>query len=164
MGYYKNQAVKRQGSRHSSVTQEYAREWFQKMVEIWGDKIRLLQVYDTGNLSQSVRTDNLALNEDTIRMSFEFLHYGVYVDAGVGNGYTHDNGGDLEILNKLYREEHGLDKPRRRGRKADGKMTSGKPRDRKRWFSPSWFISVEVFKEKLAEIYGEEYVGLFGDL
>lgn len=144
----------------AAETQEYANAWFQKMVEIWTDKLRILNAIDTGNLSQSVANRNFAANDDRLRMSFEFLQYGIFVDAGVGNGYKRGNGGDLDILNPLYRHEHGLDKPRRRR----GKISSGKPREKKRWFSKSWFISVEIFKNKLAEIYGEHFVGLFDDL
>lgn len=164
MGYYKNEAVKRNDARRHANPIDYAGAWHQKMIEIWGDRLRLLQIGNTGALRQSVRSRSLNLSEDNIRMSFEFLQYGIYVDAGVGNGYTHGNQGNLDILNPIYREEHGLNRPRRRGRKADGKMTSGKPRKKRPWFSRSWYISVEVFKEALADMYGQEYVGLFDNI
>ena len=151
-------------NQNAQAAKEYAAAWFQKMVEIWGDKMRLLDIHDTGTLQQSIANRDLALSDANMKMSFEFMAYGIYVDAGVGNGYKRGNGGNLDILNPIYRQEHGLDKPRRRGKKAGKKMTSGKPRERRLWFSRSWFISVEVFKTKLAEIYAENFVGLFDNL
>lgn len=81
-------------------------------------------------------------------MAFKFLEYGIYVDLGVGNGYRHGNGGDLAFLGKAYRAEHHL----------------GKARERKPWFNKSWYISVEVLKNRLAEILGDDFAGAFDSL
>ena len=40
----------------------------------------------------------------------------------------------------------------------------GKARSRRPWFNVSWFISVQVLKEKLGELIGEEFSGLFDNL
>ena len=70
------------------------------------------------------------------------------MDLGTGNGYTRGNGGDLEILNPTYRYKHHL----------------GKQRERRPWFSRSWYISTQVLKEYLATIIGEGFAGLFDNL
>ena len=59
-----------------------------------------------------------------------------------------DNGGDLPFLDPAYRLEHHL----------------GKPRQRRPWFNKSWYISVMVLKDKLADVIGEEFAGLFDNL
>lgn len=73
---------------------------------------------------------------------------GIYVDLGVGNGYRRGNGGNLPFLDPVYRHEH----------------HKGMPRARRPWFNVSWFISTQVLKEKLGELIGEEFSGLFDNL
>ena len=70
------------------------------------------------------------------------------MDAGVGNGYRRGNGGDLQFLGKTYRATHGL----------------GEPRKKKRWFSPSWYISTRVIAERWGRILGERFAGLIDNL
>ena len=65
-----------------------------------------------------------------------------------GKGYKRGNGGDLEFLDPVYRHEHRL----------------GKKRQRKPWFNKSWYISTMVLKDKLADVAGEEFAGLFDNL
>lgn len=74
-----------------------------------------------------------------------------FVDAGTGKGYAHKeqgNNGNLEFQDPLYRIEHHL----------------GEQRKKKRWFSPSWNISVRVLKERIAAMVGESFSGLFDNL
>lgn len=40
----------------------------------------------------------------------------------------------------------------------------GKARERKQWFNKSWYISVEVLKNRLAEILGDDFAGAFDSL
>lgn len=54
----------------------------------------------------------------------------------------------LKFLDPVYRHEH----------------HKGKPRSRRPWFNVSWFISTQVLKEKLGELIGEEFSGLFDNL
>lgn len=82
---------------------------------------------------------------------------------GVGNGYKKDNGGNLEILDPVYREEHGLNVPRKVGPKPGGYYTSGDPRKPREWFSRPYFASIMVLKEQMAYMYGEEFCGLLVD-
>ncbi len=118
------------------------------MVEIWGDRLDLLGMYNTGALRRSLAKGAFTVGDARADMAFQFLEYGIYVDLGVGNGYRHGNGGDLEFLGRAYRHEHHL----------------GKARERKPWFNKSWYISVEILKNHLASILGDQFSGAFDTL
>lgn len=81
-------------------------------------------------------------------------HYLVRLDGTVEQGRpetrvgAHDNGGDLEFLGKAYRQLHHL----------------GKPRQRRPWFNKSWYISIEVLKDHMARIMGDQFTGAFDTL
>lgn len=136
------------GNERSKDSELYLKAWRMKMVQIWQDRLDLLGVHDTGALKRSVKAGELNLRDAEADMAFKFLEYGIYVDLGVGNGYRHGNGGDLAFLGKAYRAEHHL----------------GKARERKPWFNKSWYISVEVLKNRLAEILGDDFAGAFDSL
>lgn len=127
---------------------EYVDRWTAKMVEIWRDRLDLLGVYHTGNLRQSVTKGNVNVNGLDADISFQFLRYGIYVDRGVGNGYTRGNGGDLAFLGKAYRMEHKL----------------GRAREKRPWFSRSWYISTEVMKDYMAQQLGSRFRAAFDNL
>lgn len=128
--------------------QPYVSAWREKMVEIWKDRLDLLGVHDTGSLRRSIAKGAFTVGDARANMAFQFLEYGIYVDLGVGNGYRHGNGGDLEFLGRAYRYEHHL----------------GKARERKPWFNKSWYISVEILKNHLASILGDQFAGAFDTL
>ena len=132
----------------SDARQRYLEEWKRKMVQIWSDRMDMLGVHDTGALRNSLAEGALHMDDAGASLSFKYLLYGIYVDLGVGNGYVHDNGGDLYFLDTVYRHEHKL----------------GKPRERKPWFNKSWYISVQVLKEKMAHLIGEDFAGMFDNL
>lgn len=116
--------------------------WAAKMVEIWRDRLDLMGIYNTGALRQSVRQKSLNTGAQLfdVRASFEFLKYGVYVDAGTGRGYTRGNGGNIAGLAR------------------GGGM---KQRRRRPWFSRSWHISTEVLKDAAARHLGTEVSATF---
>lgn len=126
----------------------YVEAWRKKMVEIWKDRLDLLGIHDTGALRKSVLGGHFSIGDAKADMAFQFLEYGIFVDLGVGNGYRHGNGGDLEFLGRAYRKEHHL----------------GKARERKPWFNKSWYISVEVLKSRLTAILGDQFAGAFDTL
>ena len=128
--------------------ERWVREWYTMMERIWRDRLDLLGVFDTGALRSRVGGAGLMMDGLDLTATFQFLEYGIYVDAGTGNGYKRGNGGDLQILNETYRYEHKM----------------GKKREKKPWFSPSWYISTQVLKEKLGEFIGEQFVGAFDNL
>ena len=124
------------------------RAWRDKMIQIWQDRLDLLGVHDTGALRRSVRPGATDLTPGKQTLAFRYLEYGIYVDLGVGNGYRHDNGGDLQFLGKAYRALHHM----------------GRPRERRPWFNRSWYISVEVLKRHMAAILGDQFAGAFDNL
>lgn len=126
----------------------YLEAWRQKMVEIWKDRIDMLDINNTGALHHSVTTPTINAAQTEAQITFQFLQYGIYVDRGVGNGYRHNNGGKLHFLDKNYRQQHHLTQPRA-------------PRP---WFSTSYFISTQVLKSHLARRLGNAYVTLFDNL
>ena len=132
----------------ASELQGFSSAWADKMVEIWRDKIDLLDAIDTGRLRASVAKERFRVDDSGGEIGFRFVYYGVYVDAGVGNGYKRGNGGDLQFLGKTYRATHEL----------------GEPRKKKRWFSPSWYISTRVIAERWGRILGERFAGLIDNL
>lgn len=119
------------------------------MSKIWLDRLQLMGVYHRGMLQESVRSMShsaLQLSEGyQMRATYSFLTYGMYVDAGVGKGYRRGNGGDLHFLDKAYRKEHKL----------------GKPREKRPWMSVSWRVSRRVLVSQLSQQLGKEFMGLF---
>lgn len=137
---------------------QFEQGWTDMMVDIWHERMTQLRVYDTGALMSSV--SGSVQDGATKIIEHKFLEYGIYVAAGVGNRYEHDNGGDLEFLDKEYRKAHGLDKPRKRGPAWGGGYTSGRPRERRDWFSKKYLYSIHRLNEKEAAFYGEAYLGM----
>lgn len=136
-------------------TDAYIIEWAKMLTTMWQERIEMLGVVYTGQLHQSISDTVQSLNGGH-NITMKFKRYGIYQSLGVGNGYTRDNGGDLKILDKEYREKHGLNMRRRVGPKPGGYMTSGKPRQRRDWISKKLFLSVMNLRDDLARIVGEE--------
>lgn len=140
----------------------YMAAWQKTMFVIWQEKIERLKVVRSGALHQSFNGNtDFASTVSTIKM--KFLAYGLYQAAGVGNGYVHNNGGDLPFLGKEYRREHGLDKPRKVGPDWGGYISSGDPRQRRDWFNKRFYGSFMVLKEAMATITGEQGTQLICD-
>ena len=131
---------------------QYVSGWHRMMSKIWLDRLQLMGVYHRGMLQESVRSmthSTLRLSEGyQMRATYSFLTYGMYVDAGVGKGYRHGNGGDLHFLDKVHRAKHNL----------------GKAREKRPWMSVSWRISRRVLVSQLSQQLGKEFVGLFSRL
>lgn len=143
-------------------TDAYIIEWAKMLTTMWQERIEMLGVVYTGQLHQSI-TDMVHLANGGANITMKFKRYGIYQSLGVGNGYTRGNGGDLQILNKTYRDEHGLNKRRRVGPKPGGYLTSGKPRQRRDWISKKLFLSVMNLRDDLARIVGEESALVIAD-
>ena len=128
--------------------QTYSKAWYDKMVEIWRDRIDAMNILDTGALRGSVAGNGFAMDEAGGQMAFKFLQYGIFVDLGTGKGYKRGNGGDLEFLGKDYRKQHNL----------------GKARKKRPWFSTSWYVSTKVIRDVYARLVGEKFVGIMDNL
>lgn len=77
-------------------------------------------------------------NGDTAKVTFTFLFYGYYWDAGVGNGYLRGNPGDLKSLDPWNKGEG--------------------HRKKHRWFNKIYWHEVNQLARLMAAQYGEEAV------
>ena len=140
---------------------EFERGWMTEMVAIFQEQIQRLSIIDKGILYRSFST--VYKDGASRQIVHQFIMYGIYQAAGVGRGFTKGNGGDLDIMNEAYREEHDLNKPRKRGPKWGGGYTSGNPRKPRDWFSKKYYASVMKLQDVEAEAYGDDYIGLLAD-
>lgn len=124
----------------------YERGWAEEMVKIWKEKIMHYRIRHTGALFNSVQATSFGGSSRTI--AHKFLLYGLYQEAGTGNGYYHGNPGDLEFLDPEYRAKHHL----------------GEPRQRRPWFNRKYYASIMKLNDMEGYFYGEEYKGLMADL
>lgn len=149
------------------ITEEERRKfvngWNNTMIDIWQERISLLGVYDSGALWRSpvalkVQADGRFYD---VTLSQKFLEYGLWQDLGTGREIPHANDGKVQCLDPVYRDEHNLDEPRKRGPKWGGGYTSGHPRQRQRWFSTKYYSSVLKLRDFMAESLADEFKGLF---
>lgn len=122
--------------------EEYIKGWTDTMVDIWKEKIIKYSIIDSGNLMSSVTGSS---SQDSALL--KFVSYGIYQAYGVGNGYKHDNGGNLEFLDPEYRKKHKL----------------GRLRKRRNWYTPRLYSSVMVMQRAMAEIYSHDIVNTICD-
>ena len=77
----------------------YSKEWYEKMIEIWRDRLDVMGIRDTGALRSSVQKGMFNIEDAGGAMTFLYLTYGINVDLSVGNGYRRGNGeADLSSL------------------------------------------------------------------
>lgn len=116
--------------------EKFVEGWNKTMVDIWRERIRLLQVVDTGSLLASpiqlpVRADGRFYD---ITLSQTFLEYGLWQDLGTGRETPIGNSGDI-------------------GR--------AKVRERRRWFSTKYYSSIMKLRDFMAQSLGEEFKSMF---
>ena len=133
-------------TRHSGIldtiempreVKQYDEGWGRMMVDIWKKRLDMYKAVDTGNLKNSVMGGLESIGGLQASFRFHFVNYGIHVENGVGNGYRHDNGGDLGWTPTR------VERP---------------------WFSPSWWYSRKVIAEKMVEIIGDTYFGMFSNI
>ncbi len=118
--------------------EKYILAFNKTMVQIWQERITLLDVIDTGALLRSplalpVRADGRFFE---VTLSQEFLEYGLWQDYGVGKETPRGNSGDI-------------------GR--------AKVRKRRPWFSKKYYASVLNLRDFLADNIGQEFIGIVAD-
>lgn len=118
--------------------QKYIEAFNGTMIQIWQERITLLDVIDTGNLLRSPLS--LPIHADgrffEISLSQQFIEYGLWQDYGVGRETPRGNSGDI-------------------GR--------AKVRKRRPWFSKKYYASVMNLRDFLAENIGHEFQGIIAD-
>lgn len=142
---------------------EWERGWADMMVSIWRENILRLGIVDTRRLYDSM-SHRVTDTGGQITIAHEFMLYGIYVARGVGQGFHRGNTGDLPVMDRQYRKEHGLDKPRKRGPKWGGGYTSGKPRAKREWFARKYLHSIHVLTEVERDLYGNAYLGTLSNV
>lgn len=111
---------------------KYVRAFNHTMIQIWKEKIRLLKVWQTGNLHGSFSADRQLDSDITsFRLTQRFAHYGLFVNYGTGSNTPRGNSGDLGA---------GFTNRRRQ----------------KKWFSTKYFASVMNLQEFLADNLGKD--------
>lgn len=118
--------------------QKYILAFNATMLEIWKERITLLEVIDTGLLLRSplalpVIADGRFFE---VTLSQAFLEYGLWQDYGVGRETPRGNSGDI-------------------GRR--------KVRQRRPWFSKKYYASVLNLRDFLGENIGQEFQGIIAD-
>ena len=118
--------------------EKYVRAWNEMMLDIWKERITLLDVRDTDSLLRSPLAMPVQADGRFFELSLtqNFLEYGLWQDYGVGAETPRDNSGDI-------------------GR--------AKIRQRRPWFSKAYYASVMNLKDFLAESVGREFQGLIAD-
>lgn len=186
MGKMKNAADRRrQYYRRGRVQAMSEREQFLRgftrcMVIYLQERIDKLRIHDTGQLRSSII--GMLHSGPITTIEHSFYIYGKYICDGVGRefglGYTDSmgrtyesnrggegllNDGQLPFLlpgGEAYREEHGLDKPKKVGPAWGGRVAGGKPREKRDWFFRKYYSSRMVLNEMEAAFYGEAYQGM----
>ena len=118
--------------------QKYILAFNATMLEIWKERITLLEGIDTGLLLRSplalpVKADGRFFE---VTLSQAFLEYGLWQDYGVGRETPRGNSGDI-------------------GRR--------KVRQRRPWFSKKYYASVLNLRDFLGENIGQEFQGVIAD-
>jgi len=124
----------------------YTDEWAKTMETIWRDRINRLGVVHTGALLESVGGSSVDHEGPVTVILHRFLQYGIFVDMGVGNGYTRGNGGNLESLDR-YSWNYRRDRT--------------KHRERRLWYSKARYSSIMNLRDDLAHMIGEKFLGAF---
>lgn len=120
--------------------QKWLEGWSEFMVKMWRERMMQFAppVYDTGALSRSVQ--GVIHPGPVTSIEHRFLEYGIYLARGVGNGYRHNNGGDLAFLKDWKSNPH--------------------HRQKRDWFSKKYMYSLHRLNEFEAAYYGTTYNGL----
>jgi len=136
------------------VRAQYFQAWNETMIKIWRERINMLGVIEDprrksreGQPHLYERLTFLPVTHDgrymEVSLTQEFLEYGLYQDFGVGREKYRGNPGDIGKTTKAGNARHF--------------------RERRKWFSTSYYRSVMNMKEFMAENMGHEFIGLISD-
>lgn len=118
----------------------YLHAWADMMITIWQEKLIMLEVNDTWELSNSFENHvQIHSGGDQARIDFAFKEYGMYVNEGVGGEVSVGNDGDLiDVAHyNIGRDVYEL------------------KREPKPWFDKGWYKSIYALRRDVARIFGE---------
>ena len=128
--------------RNQITRSKFVSAWNETMVKIWTERIRDLEIKDTGSLLESVIS--LPVRADgrfyEVELSQMFLEYGIWQDLGVGRNTARGN-------------THRRDKDDWENK-----------REIRRWFSTKYFSSFMNLTDFMAESLGDEFRSIFANL
>lgn len=111
-------------------------KWAEITIERWKERMKELKIHSSGELFNSFKAHvEHDANGNLAKIAFTFHFYGWYVNAGVGNGYKHGNGGNLIFLKDW--------------------KTNGKHRHAKPWYDKIYWREFNRLVAIAAEHYGE---------
>ncbi len=159
----------------------YNQGWAKMMVTIMKEQVERLKITDTHALAESMV--EFYRSGTVTSIEHQFLKYGIYVAAGVGKGFKHGNGGNLEFMGDDYRAAHGqygvrqvgaglsqhamlspkFERKRVKQGKNAGKeaaLVSGQKRQKRDWFFRKYYYSIYRLNNVNAAYFGSAYNGL----
>lgn len=120
----------------SQEREEWVRAWSKMMVDIWREKIDLLNVNLTGNLYQQLAEASFYSQDEVYEIIHSFPYYGIFVDRGTGKEIPIGNSGDLGFT---------------------------PTREPKKWLSPKHYASIMKLRDFMADSFGQEAITLIKD-
>lgn len=140
------------------------------MIQIWQERITLLDVIDTGALLSSplalpVQADGRFFE---VTLSQAFLEYGLWQDYGVGRETPKGNSGDLSRANRTNGVPESQLTFGERSNCGDFNeqrsfSVASKLRRRRPWFSRKYYASVLNLRDFLGDNIGKEFQGIIAD-
>lgn len=113
--------------------------WADVTIQMWEEKVLMLDVWDEGFLYKSFVNHVLAQSSgDVQRIDYVFKLYGIYSDMGVGREVSRGNSGDLEEYAYFNY----------------GSMSHQLKRKAKPWYSSIFYREMKKLSEYLAVNYG----------
>ena len=130
-----------QANGHKEDLTAYLHSWTQRRITIAQEKLVMLDVNDTFELSNSF-TSNVMIQSggDSAKINFAFREYGFYANAGVGGEVSVGNDSDLIDVSHYNMSRNVFELKRQ-----------PKP-----WFDKGWYKSIYALKRDVARIYGED--------
>ncbi len=117
--------------------QSFVSGWSEMMVDIWQEKLVMLNVHHTGALLQSVEALPIQHIQGVTVIPHKFLEYGIYVDRGTGREFSGQRNERGQLVGR------------------NGKKTTV-VREPRPWFATKRFASIMKLRETVGEIYGRQ--------
>jgi hypothetical protein len=120
--------------------ENYIDGWAEMMINIWKEKMKSLDIKDTGALMNSLRTEVVRQSGgNAAKVDLFYLFYGNYVDLGVGR--------EMGINGRLGKDRNEL-----------GQFLEDPKRKPKPWLRGSFWYSKQKLRAKMLEQTGRAYL------
>lgn len=145
--------------------QKYILAFNATMLQIWQERITLLEVIDTGLLLRSplalpVKADGRFFE---VTLSQVFFEYGLWQDYGVGRETPRGMKANSSVWSGASTHAIAEERPSGSFRTPYGDIGRRKVRKRRPWFSKKYYASVLNLRDFLGENIGQEFQGIIAD-